>query len=167
MARPREPIDLIAAKGRKHLTKSEYEDRKNSEVIAPSDNVKAPSFLSKNEVKKFDEIAIQLIELKIMSNLDCDVLARYIRAETEYIKVSKQLNKIKFVPDKKSRQTAELQLVDQYAQYDYLSKIQIRAMKACNACAKELGLTISSRCRLVIPKKEEPQKPANKFMKHA
>ena len=167
MARPREPIDLIAAKGRKHLTKSEYDDRKKSEVIAPSDNVKAPSFLSKNEVKKFDEIAIQLVELKIMSNLDCDVLARYIRAETEYIKVSKQLNKIKFVPDKKSRQTAELQLADQYAQYDYLSKIQIRAMKACNACAKELGLTISSRCRLVIPKEEEPKKPANKFMKHA
>lgn len=153
MARPREPIDLIAAKGCKHLTKDEYEECKNSEVIAQSDNVKAPSFLLKNEVKKFDEIAIQLVELNIMSNLDCDVLARYIRAETEYIKVSKQLNKIKFVPDKKSRQTAELQLADQYTQYDYLSKIQIRAMKACNACAKELGLTISSRCRLVIPKR--------------
>ena len=26
MARPREPIDLIAAKGRKHLTKAEYEE---------------------------------------------------------------------------------------------------------------------------------------------
>lgn len=167
MARPREPIDLIAAKGRKHLTKEEYEERKNSEVIAPSDDVKAPSFLSKNEKKKFDEIAKQLIELKIMSNLDCDVLARYIRAETEYIKVSKQLNKIKFLPDKKSRLTAEFQLVEQYAQYDNLSKIQIRTMKACNECAKELGLTISSRCKLVIPKKEEPDKPKNKFMKHA
>ena len=166
MARPRQPIDLIAAKGLKHLTKSEFEERKSSEVIAPSDNVKAPSFLSKNEQKKFDEIANQLIELKIMTNLDCDVLARYIRAETEYLKVAKQLNKIRFVPDKKSRLDAELQLSEQYAQYDNLSKIQTRTMKACNECAKELGLTISSRCKLVIPKEKDNRKPENKFRKH-
>ena len=166
MARPREPIDLIVAKGRKHLTKQEYEDRKNSEVIAPADNVKAPPFLTKKEREKFDEIAGQLIDLKIMSNLDCDVLARYIRAETEYVKVTKQLGKIKFTPDKKSRTTEEVQLAEQYAQYDYLSKIQNRLMKACNENAKELGLTISSRCKLVIPKEKE-EKPDNKFMKHA
>lgn len=166
MARPREPIDLIAAKGRKHLTKQEYEDRKNTEVIAPSDNIKAPSFLSKNEKIKFDEIAKQLIELKIMTDLDCDALARYIEADTEYIKVTKELKKIKFVPDKKSRATAEMQKADQYAQYDYLSKIQTRRIKDCNACAKELGLTISSRCKLVIPKVEK-EKPTNKFMMHA
>ncbi len=166
MARPREPIDLIAAKGRKHLTKQEYEERKNTEVTAPSDNIKAPSFLSKIEKNKFDEIAKQLIELNIMTNLDCDALARYIEADTEYIKVTKELKKIKFVPDKKSRATAEMQKADQYAQYDYLSKIQTRRIKDCNACAKELGLTISSRCKLVIPKVEK-EKPTNKFMKHA
>ena len=166
MARPREPIDLIVAKGRKHLTKQEYEDRKNSEVIAPADNVKAPLFLTKKEREKFDEIAGQLIDLKIMSNLDCGVLARYIRAETEYVKVTKQLGKIKFMPDKKSRTSEEVQLAEQYAQYDYLSKIQNRLMKACNENAKELGLTISSRCKLVIPKEKE-EKPDNKFMKHA
>lgn len=166
MGRSREPIDLITAKGLKHLTKEEIEQRKNSEVIAPSDDIKAPVFLLKNEKKKFEEIAKQLIELKIMTNLDCDVLARYIRAETEYIKISKQVNKIKFVPDKKSRLTAEVQLAMQYEQYSDLSRIQIRTMKACNECAKELGLTISSRCRLVIPK-EKNEKPTNKFLKHA
>ena len=30
MARPREPVDLIAAKGRKHLTIAEYVERKNA-----------------------------------------------------------------------------------------------------------------------------------------
>ncbi len=39
-------------------------------------------------------------------------------------------------------------------------------MKACNENARELGLTISSRCRLVIPKVKE-EKPENKFMKHS
>lgn len=165
MARPREPIELIAAKGRKHLTIGEYTERKQSEITAPVDNVKAPVFLSKKECEKFEELAKQLIELKIMSNLDCDVLARYIRAETEYIKVTKQLQKIKFLPDKESMAAEDAQLAGQYAQYNYLSKIQNRMMKACNENARELGLTISSRCRLVIPKEKE-DRPRNKFMEH-
>lgn len=166
MARPRQPVDLIVANGRKHLTIAEYTDRKNTEVTARADSVKAPVFLCKKEREKFDEIAKQLIELKIMTNLDCDVLARYIRAETEYIKVTKQIQKIKFLPDKKSQTPEKEQLAEQYAQYDDLSKIQNRLMKACNENAKELGLTISSRCKLVIPKEKE-EKPENKFMKHA
>ena len=166
MARPRQPVDLIAAKGRKHLTIAEYIDRKNAEVTALADNVKPPDFLTKKEKEKFDELAQQLVDLKIMTNLDCDVLARYIRTESEYIKVTKQIQKIKFVPDKKSMVSAEAQLAEQYAQYNYLSKIQNRLMKACNENARELGLTISSRCKLVIPKEKE-EKPENKFMKHA
>ena len=166
MARPRQPIDLIAAKGRKHLTIEEYTERKQSEVTAPADNVKAPVFLSKKECEKFEELAKQLIELKIMSNLDCDVLARYIRAETEYVKVTKQLQKIKFLPDRKSMVPEDVQLAEQYEKYNYISKIQNRLMKACNENARELGLTISSRCRLVIPKKKE-DRPANKFIKQA
>ena len=157
MARPREPVDLIAAKGRKHLTIAEYVERKNAEITAPADKVKPPDFLLKKEKEKFDELAKQLVDLKIMTNLDCDVLARYIKAESEYIK---------FTPDKKSMVPADVQLSEQYAQYNYLSKIQNRLMKACNENAKELGLTISSRCKLVIPKEKE-EKPANKFMKHA
>ncbi len=166
MARPRKPIDLIVAKGQKHLTIQEYTERKQSEITAPADNVKAPSFLSKKEREKFDELAKQLIELNIMSNLDCDVLARYVKAETEYVKVTKQLQKIKFLPDKKSIMSEEEQLAEQYSKYNYLSKIQNRFMKACNENARELGLTISSRCRLVIPKAKDDT-PENKFIKHA
>lgn len=165
MARPREPIDLIAAKGRKHLTKQDYEERKNTEVKAPSDQIKAPSFLAKNEKKKFDSLVKQLLELNMMSNLDCDVLGRYLKAETEYIKVSKQISKIKFLPDKKSKSPPEEQLKEQYELYEFLSKTQTRLMKACNENARELGLTISSRCKLVIPKEKE-EKPVNKFIKH-
>lgn len=165
MARPREPVDLIVAKGRKHLTIAEYVERKNTEITAPADNVKPPNFLLKKEKEKFEELAKQLVNLKIMTNLDCDILARYIKAESEYIKVTKQLQKIKFVPDKKSMIPADIQIAEQYQQYNYLSKMQIRFMKACNENAKELGLTISSRCKLVIPKEKE-EKPVNKFMKH-
>ena len=101
-----------------------------------------------------------------MSNLDCDILARYVKAESEYIKITKQLQKVRFTPDKESTEPEEKQIAEQYAKYNYLSKIQNRLMKACNENARELGLTISSRCRLVIPKEPE-EKPQNKFMKHA
>ena len=166
MARPREPIDLIAAKNKKHLTKAEYNSRKNSEVTAPADNIKPPSFLSKKEKDKFNEIAGQLKDMGIMSNLDCDVLARYVRAATEYEKITRQLGRIKFMPDKKSWVSAEEQLMEQTGQYNFLQKIQARLEKQCNASARELGLTISSRCKLVVPKAGE-EKPINKFMKHA
>lgn len=166
MARPREPIDLIAAKGRKHLTKEEYEERKSTEITAPADNVKPPDFLLKKEKEKFEELAKQLVALKIMSNLDCDALARYVKAESEYIKVTKQLQKIKFTVDKKSTLSEDEQLAEQYAKYNFLLKMQSRLAKMCNEIARELGLTISSRCKLVIPKEKE-EKPQNKFMKHA
>ena len=166
MARPRQPIDLIAAKGKKHLTKAEYDERKRQEVKASSDNVVPPAYLTKKEKEKFTEIAEQLVDIGIMTNLDCDVLARYIRATTEYEKITRQLSKIKFMPDKKSTVSAEEQIAEQTAQYNYLQKIQVRAARQCNECARELGLTISSRCRLVMPKTEE-KPPENKFLKHA
>ena len=166
MARPREPIALIEAKGKKHLTKAERDERKKTEITAPCDNVTPPAWLSKKEKEKFDEIAKQLLDIGIMSNLDCDILARYVRSQTEYEKITRQLSKIKFTPDKKSRVSAEEQIAEQTGHYNYLQKIQVRLEKQCNADARELGLTISSRCRLVMPKKEETP-PENKFLKHA
>ena len=107
-----------------------------------------------------------MLDIGIMSNLDCDILARYVRSQTEYEKITRQLSKIKFTPDKKSRVSAEEQIAEQTGHYNYLQKIQARLEKQCNADARELGLTISSRCRLVMPKKEETP-PENKFLKHA
>lgn len=161
--RRKQPIDLIAANGRKHLTKSEYADRKNSEVTAKSDNIKAPLFLSKKEREKFDELANELKEINILSNLDCDILARYIQMQSEYEKVTKQLNKIKFRVDKRLDEDAESQMKKQTSDFYILSKMQIKYAKMCNECARELGLTISSRCKLVVPKKED-DKPINKFL---
>lgn len=47
---------------------------------------------------------------------------------------------------------------------DQYSKIHDRYFKQCRASASDLGLTISSRCKLVVPKTEEEPKP-NKFNK--
>lgn len=148
MARPREPIDLIIAKGRKHLTKNEIEERRAQEIKAPSDNIEPPSYLPDNLKEEFNRIANELNEIGIMSNLDCEALARFIVAENQYQKVSQKILKMKTVGPN----------------YIELVKIQEKLFRMSRQAASDLGLTISSRCKLVMPKKEEKE-PENKFAK--
>lgn len=139
MARPRQPVDLIAYKGKKHLTKEEIEQRKATEVKAKSDKIKAPSYLPQELKKEFKEIADELIEIGIMSNLDIDALSRFLIAKKLYIGLSQELlnDPSQIIRDK-----------------DILGS-QDKLFKQCRAAAMDLGLTISSRCKLVVPKKEE------------
>lgn len=148
MAGSKQPIDLLLAKGKKHLTKKEIENRKSQEIKAPNDKVEAPSYLPENLKKEFDRIAEQLINLDIMSNLDVEALARFIIAEYQYQKVVKKA--IKMSPDNDK----------------YFEKLlmQEKLFKMARQAAGDLGLTISSRCKLVVPKKSE-DKPKNKFQK--
>jgi phage terminase small subunit len=93
MARPREPINLLEAKARKHLTKAEIEERQENEVKAPSDKIRAPSYLTAELRREFNIIAKQLVDVGIMTNLDVDALARFIIARTMYITLSMQIIK--------------------------------------------------------------------------
>ncbi|MBE6043551.1 MAG: phage terminase small subunit P27 family [Clostridium thermopalmarium] len=147
MARPRQPTDLLILKGKKHLTKKEIEERKNSEIKAPADKVEAPSYLPKKLQEEFNRIAGELIDIGIMSNLDTEALARFLIAEYQYQKVAKK--SIKMSPEN-----------DKYMD---MLLMQEKLFKMARQAASDLGLTISSRCKLVVPKKEE--KPQNKFAK--
>lgn len=148
MAGSKQPIDLIIAKGRKNLTKKEIEERKNQEVKASSDNVEAPKYLPQNLKEDFNRIADELIKLGIMSNLDSEALARYIVTEYQYQKVVKKA--IRMSPEN-----------EKY--FDMLLK-QEKLFKMARQAASDLGLTISSRCKLVIPKKED-KKEESKWAK--
>lgn len=149
MARNKEPVDLILAKGKSHhLTKKLIEERKNSEIKAPADKVEPPAFLNARQKKEFKNIAKELTDLDIISNLDCNALGMYIKALDLYIKITKRVEKIRLDDLEAFKEFAILQ--DKYA-------------KQCRMLASDLGLTITSRCRLVIPKAPEPKK--NKFDK--
>ena len=139
IARPRQPTDLLLVKGKKHLTKSEIEDRKSKEIKAPSDKVKAPSYLPADLKKEFNKIAKELKEIGIITNLDIDALARFIIAKKMYLELTKQI-----------LEKPELMIVDK----DIVTT-QDKLFKQCRASASDLGLTISSRCKLVVPKKED------------
>ena len=149
--RPREPVDLLLAKGRKHLTKAEIEARRAAEVDAPDDAIAPPPFLRAKQKKDFRVLAAQLQAAKIMKNLDCEALAAYIVERDMWLQAVKELRQAR---------------PDDVSAYETLTKIEDRYRKQMRASAADLGLTISSRCRLVMPKAEETPKE-NKFARFA
>jgi P27 family predicted phage terminase small subunit len=162
MAGRRQPIDLLVYKGKKNLTKKEIEERKDREVKAPADKVKAPSYLPKEQKKEFNKIAKQLIEIGIMSNLDVDALARFLLSKQMYLQVTDALLQTKptmvEIKEKKDREGNVLDEITEIVSnplYTELLLNQDKLFKQCRQAAADLGLTIASRCRLVIPKKEE------------
>lgn len=169
MAGPREPVNLVIAKGKKHLTKAEIAERQSREVQPVTDGIAAPSFLTGKQKEEFDRIAGQLKKLGIMGETDCDALARYITAQTFYAEAVKDMRKLSKDRPKKDdyegeecRYYAELELY--YSLVDSATKRQDRYFKQATTAAAALGLTISSRCKLVVPVKEEAPK-TNKFAK--
>lgn len=152
MAGQRQPIELLKAKGKKHLTKAEIAERENNEIKPVCDNLSPPECLTtKKQRERFRLIVEQLKELKIVNITDTDAIARYVIAYEMYVKLSKQIQKSEVIKDP--------YVLDAYY------KNQDRAFKQCRQCAVDLGMTISSRCKLVVPKTAEKAKE-NKFAKY-
>ena len=149
MAGPRQPTALVELKGKKHFTKAELEERKNAEVNADTDNIVPPDYLTKKQAGEFFALADELKRCEIMTNLDCDALARFVVARNDYADYVKLVRSIP-------------KTVDNLQELKEADKLKRGAFADCNTAAKELGMTISSRCKLVVPKKEE-SKPINKF----
>lgn len=157
----KQPVELIIAKGKKHLTKQEIEERKRSEIKVNFTDVTPPNYLSEEQKQDFLRISNILLDIGIMSELDEDCLAHYLIANSNYILYTKKINTLnqKLLNVKRAdvRRKTEAE-IDTYLIY------QDRALKQCRACASDLGLSISSRCKLVMPpSKEQPKE--NKFAK--
>lgn len=162
MARPREPIALVQAKGKKHLTKAEIAAREASEVKPCTDDIAAPSYLTAAQKKTFTKLANQLQKINIMGETDVDALARYIAAQDFYEQATKDLRAhLKTGPSPKS-ETYHDDMNKWCIVEESLAKMQDRYFKQAHTCASALGLTISSRCKLEVPvAPEEPKR--NKF----
>lgn len=157
----KQPIDLIIAKGKKHLTKAEIEERRNSELKVDFTDVTPPDYLTEEQQQEFIKISNILLEVGIMTELDEDCLAHYLIANTNFVYYTKKIRELnkKILTAKRAdiKRKAESD-IDTYLVY------QDRALKQCRACANDLGLSISSRCKLVMPpSKEQPKE--NKFAK--
>jgi P27 family predicted phage terminase small subunit len=169
MAGPRQPIELVIAKDKKHLTKAEIEERRQRELQPCTDEIAAPSYLTAKQKKEFNKIAAQLVKLKVMGETDCDTLARYVIAQEHYVQAVKDLRKLEKDRPKPEEKEDDPQKYYEnldlyYTMLDNATKRQDRYFKQAQTAAAALGLTISSRCRLVAPVIEEKPKE-NKFAK--
>lgn len=150
MAGQRQPIELVVAKGKKHLSKAEIEERMKTELKVNLKDVKAPEFLPEKLKAEFEEIANKLLTVGIMTELDEDCLTRYLLAKQSYLQYTNML-------DKAIRKNDIIEM-------EKLATMQDKAFKQCRSSGNDLGLSITSRCKLVMPEtKGEPKK--NKFSK--
>ena len=151
MAGQRLPLAVVQARGAKHLTKAEIQERQDSEPKPITDNIVAPEYLTKKQKTTFYKIAAQLEKLNILGETDVDALGRYITANDFYI------NAVKKMRTKEVKDSALL--------FEAWSKVQERYFKQCRSAANDLGLSISSRCKLVVPEIKTETPPENKFKK--
>ena len=170
MAGQRQPISLIEAKGKKHLTKAEIEERRRTEVKAPADKVTAPTYLAASQKKTFKKIVKELRVLDLVSNLDVEALARLIIAQEKYVEITKKLNELPLMVEVeeevagKDGEPTKIKREVVNGEVERLALLQDRYFKQCRQGAADFGLTVSFRCRLVVPKAPEPEKE-NKFKK--
>lgn len=138
MPRHPEPIDLLIAKGRSHLTQKEIEERRARELVVPFKKINPPDYLRDEKSREeFHEIAGKLDDLKIWTELDADCLARYILSKALYLKYTSLLTTLINKKD--------------FSEMTRVQNLQDKAFKQCQSCARDLGLTITSRCKLSIP----------------
>ena len=149
MAGQRQPIALVEAKGKKHLSKAEIEERQKSELRVDLKDVSAPAYLPVKLKREFEEIALKLLTVNIMTELDEDCLARYLLAKDFYLKYTKLLK--------------EATKSKNFSAMEKLSSMQDKAFKQCRSCGNDLGLSITSRCKLILPPSQDPPKK-NKFL---
>lgn len=180
MANQRQPVGLIQAKGKKHLTKAEIEQRQATEVHPLlSENVSAPKYLSKAEKERFFEILRGLDELGIVGDTDLMMLGQLVQEETMVAEAYRDYKKAIARRNKFLREV-EKKKID-YMQGDYyeIYKNHMSIVCVCDQrvsrhkndlrkFANDFGLTVTSRCRIVMPQivVEEKVNKFARFEKH-
>lgn len=138
MSGPRQPTDLLMASGRKHLTRAEEDQRRDAEVHVPvPKQVEPPRWLPKRLHAEFREIGEILRLAGLYAELDRDALGQYFLARERWQKADKLASRA--IQDKDEKLAKEW------------TGVQNTYFRQCRQCAEVLGLSISSRCRLVVP----------------
>lgn len=150
MPGPRQPTDVIKAKGRKHLSRAEEAERRAREPkVEKAKTAKPPKWLPEQLKKEFRALGKQLIAAGIYTGLDADALGRYLVAQHQWIVATGEAEQALAQRDQE--------------QAEVWGRMQDRYFKQARNCANDLGLTVTSRCRLVVPEgakqRSEDQNP--------
>lgn len=148
-------------KGGKHYTKAELEKMKRREIRGNNDKIYPPNFLTAPQKKEFNIIANELMDAGIISNLDIDILGQYIQAKDSYLFYCSIIDSLKTKCDTLDK---KIQFTDIFKDYESMKD---KAFKQCQVCSNALGLNVSSRCKISVPKveKEEINDPMESIIK--
>lgn len=147
MPRPRQPTDTL----KKHISKAEEAGRREQELkLPPAKKATPPKWMgrgfdeatAKALKAEFRKLGKQLIDVGLYADLDADTLAHYLvaRHQWELAAVAAE--------EALSMGLAGMKPASAW------SSIQDKYFSAARKCANELGLTLTSRCKLVIPEKQ-------------
>ena len=147
------PQNVLEMRGKSHQTKAEKQARRESEpkVDAPR-QVRAPVWLPEYLRDEYVRLGKKLCKVGLLTRLDFDVLARYIMSRDAWVAAH---TKLRGALDASNGQDAAL--------WTRLAKTYF---EQCHQCATAMGLTISSRCKLVVPKPpaQEDDDPLSKML---
>ena len=153
------------AAGGKHWTKAEIDERTRTEAAVPkAEKLTCPRYLNAQAAKLFRRYAKELCASGLpVSKLDTLALGRMCDAEETYARTAKLRDRVLADIDKLLAQDGPLtadtekRLVE--LQGDLVTWVRLLGSceKIARGAANDLGCTISSRCRLVVPKVEEAQ----------
>ncbi|OYD12570.1 hypothetical protein CHR37_06410 [Bacillus velezensis] len=157
--RKSKPAAVIEAEGKTHLTKDQLEERKEAEekLKPKNDKIKCPTWLDKDAKKEWKRVVKDLIALNLMSNLDSVALAVYCDAYSNYLKASKAIQENGTTIEYTNATGNTNTVVSPHVQ------VQTKYAEVIRKQSSELGLTISSRLRLIVPKKDENNNKFSEF----
>lgn len=138
--RKKEPVDLIVLKGKKHLTKAEIEERKEEEIKVVPDELVIPYGLTEEQERLFVQTYNDLAEYDMATHLEMDILTRFVKAKSEYDRLSALIEQME---------------VDDF--YLKVLTLRLRVSEELRKCECDLGLNIFARMKMVAPKKDKPE----------
>lgn len=147
MARARQAAAVIIGNGLSHMTNAEKAERLETDALArsagggPAGSFHPPGWLPKALRGEFNELRGLLAELGLISKMDRDILGFYLVARSEYVRAGMRASDAIAAGDDEGAQS--------------WSAVQDRYFKQARGCANDLGLTVTSRCRLVLPPKQD------------
>ncbi|MFD2330657.1 terminase [Cohnella sp. GCM10020058] len=189
MPKNAQPIDVIQANGRKHLTKAEIRERQEGEVKLGKhelEKLKKPAFVSKDKtaaklwndlIKKYKSASEQGVDL--LSSSDIGALALYCKTYSEYERLQEryqQIDRIQIDEDVLSDYLDQAEDVDGagYKALKYLSQLASLdgALKIETAINKKMDMLLKLQDRLFlnplakiknVPKPKKEEKAPSKF----
>ena len=134
----RQPTAVVEANGRKHLTAAEKDERLDREVhVPPPDAAVPPKWLPKRLHGEYREIGEILRAAGLYAELDRDVLGQFLVARERWLRSDRLAS-------------AAIRARDEKLAKEWTA-VQSSYFRQCRQCAEVMGLSISSRCRLVVP----------------